>query len=119
MVLGSECMSMRPNPRYVRDHLASAVQHPRHLLLVLELLLLDLLFIPLLLQKFQLRDNAGDDALLDDVHLGHVKHDEEEVQLGHGRVLHHDEGGDVLLQARVFKADGRLPEGFDHLLLPI
>lgn len=119
MVLGSKCMSVRPNHRYVRHHLASAIQHALHFLLILELPLLDLLLVPLLLQEFQLSYNAGDDTLLDDVDLGHVEHDEEEVQLGHGRVLHHDEGRDVLLQARVLEADGRLPESLDHLLLSI
>ncbi len=119
MVLRSEGMCMRANMRQIRNHLACAIEHSLHFLFLLVLFFLDFLLITLFLQKLQLRDNTSNDTFLDDIDLGHVEHDEQEVQLGHGRVLHHDEGGDVFLQGGVFEVYGCLPECLNNLLLAI
>lgn len=80
-----------------------------------------LLFLLSLLKELQLRNNPCDLPLVHYVHLGDIKHQEQEVKLAHGCILQYYERCDVLDDTRcdllVIEVNGRVPEVL-QLVLP-
>ena len=82
-----------------------------------------LLFLLSLFQELQFRNDSSDLTLIDNVHLGNVQHDKQEVKLAHGSVLKNDEGCNILLNVLAYliiiQVNWRIPEAFELLLLSV